>query len=120
MTTIALLLLALTANPIPKTPQKLPERLPEGVYRIGGCEYKLSWTGPVLLVEPTGDIGPWNGEGRMIDGKLEVRWQYVDGRPAVGTYTLSADRRSAAGYWQWVGDETQLPESITPPAERGP
>jgi len=119
MTTL-LILLVLAANPIPKTPQKLPDRLPDGVYLIGGTSYKLSWTGPVLLVEPTGDIGPWSGEGRMIAGKLEIRWQYVDGRPAVGTYTLSVDRRSAAGHWQWVGDETQLPESITPPAEPSP
>jgi len=86
--------------------------LASGVYRIGGGDYAVSWTGPVCVVEPQSG-SPWTGEGRMVAGKLEIRW-HCDARPALGVYEIAADRRSAAGAWGWVGDDSQHAETITP------
>lgn len=99
-------LLLQTAEPMQDAPPLVP-----GVYRIGGSDYAISWTGPVCVVDPQNG-SPWTGEGRMVAGKLEIRW-HLDTRPALGVYEIAADRRSATGAWCWIGGDSQHAETLT-------
>ena len=52
-------------------------------------------------------------EGVSLEYELAGIAKKLDGRQAVGVYEITADRRSAAGTWGWIGEDSRHGETIT-------